>query len=76
MEMSPFVHYGMILGAAIGAVLVPALINRFNDVKKLTAGWKLLATAGAAIGGFMLGLVCGEVFGLCLFAFVDGLYRL
>ena len=76
MEMSPFVHYGMILGAAIGAVLVPALLNRFNDVKKLTAGCKLLSTAVAAIVGFMLGLVCGGVFGLCLFAFVDCLYRL
>jgi len=75
-EMSPFVHYGMILGAAIGAVLVPALLNRSNDVKKLTAGCKLLSTAVAAIVGFMLGLVCGGVFGLCLFAFVDGLYRL
>ena len=76
MEMSPFVHYGMILGAAIGAVLVPALLNRSNDVKELTAGCKLLSTAGAAIVGFMWGLACGEVFGLCLSAFVDGLYRL
>lgn len=76
MDVQTFLSWGLIVGTVIGTVLVPAMIRKCDDVKKLTAGWKLLATIGATLGGFAAGMFFGGLFGGILYVFIDTLCRL